>query len=245
MQQTTGEWRREVGWSTRLAKVGFAWLLVLSALAQAEEQRLFRDDFDGEGVGEQWEILNPDPDNAIVEEGSYQVIAQVPRKKLFDATNMLLYRGTLPREYVAEARVLLTQEDWCSSTKAPFVGLVLQRDGDNAIALVAANSTNCDNADAVQFIHVEKGSWRPGFSETVGKRMAERPVVLRLERKGREVIGYVQKVTKKGKPYWYRVGIFPLIHADDYRIGLIAARSNGNTHEELEKVDWFELRDRK
>jgi len=39
-----------------------------------EEKEYFRDDFDGEELAEHWEVLNPDPDSYIVEDGKLLII---------------------------------------------------------------------------------------------------------------------------------------------------------------------------
>ena len=222
-------------------------VLLGSQAVMSAEKTLFRDDFDGDFVNEQWEVVNPDPDSAIVEEGLYQLVADLPEKKLFDAKNMLLYNGKLPAEWNAEARVLMTQMDGGQSCykwhSAPFVGLIVKQDDDNAIVLVAGRSAGvCEHSDSVLFMRVKNGKWVPGFYRYLGKEMADRPVTMQLVRRGRLVEGYFQVKDKKGKTRWRRVGVFPVIHLEKYRLGVIAARSSGKTHDQLEKVDWMEIR---
>ncbi len=203
-----------------------------------QREALFRDDFEGAALSEQWEVVDPDPELAIVEDGYYQMIAEVPKKKLFTGRNMLLYKGDLPKEYEIEARVLLSQLDWCANTKGPFVGLVLKKDEDNAIALLAANSNSCDNRDAVHFLRVKGGKWQPGFTQAIGPRQAGRPVRLKIQRIKRKFIG---SYSLDGGKSWKTLGSFSALRMKA-RLGLISAKSQGNTHPMLEKIDWVELR---
>jgi len=217
-------------------------MLLLAAPALAGGPQVFRDDFNGDFIGEQWEVVNPDPDSAIVQEGMLQIVTQVPEKKLFNAKNMLLYKGDLPKEYEVEARVLMTEKEWCEKWwKSPFVGLILKQDDDNGMVLVAGGTDGCTKSDVVKFARVKDGKWEPDFSAGLGEQQPDRPVRLKLVRKGRVFIGYYLARDKQGKPVWRRVGMFPLIKAGGYRVGLIAARG-GNTHEQLDKVDWVEIR---
>jgi len=231
--------------------ISMTWMALLlagtSMPAWAGDQALFRDDFDGAGIGEQWEVVNPDPDNAIVEEGMLQIVTQVPEKKLFNAKNLLLYKGELPKEYEAEARIATTivKEGSCSvqGVNSPFVGIILKQDDDNAILLAGGKTlSQCSEDHAVFFLRLKQGKWQPGFWVNLGNPQTDRVVQLKLNRKGRVFVGYVQRKNKQGKPYWQQVGLFPLIHAGKYRLGLIAARGSGNTHEQLDKVDWVEIR---
>jgi hypothetical protein len=54
--------------------LGAAVALGLATSAAAAEVA-FQDNFDGEVLGEQWEVVNPDPESFIVEDGSLLVIA--------------------------------------------------------------------------------------------------------------------------------------------------------------------------
>jgi len=215
--------------------------------AWAGDEVLFRDDFDGAGIDEQWEVVNPDPDNAIVEEGMLQIVTQVPEKKLFSAKNLLLYKGALPKEYEVETRVVssLVREDGCriGGVNSPFVGIVLKQDDDNTILLAGGRSLDaCSNAQAVLFLRLKDGKWQPGFWMNLGDPAMDHPLRLKLVRAGRVFDGFVELKDKKGKPFWRRVGVFPVIHADKFRFGLIAARGSNETHEQIDKVDWIELR---
>ncbi|RMG37449.1 MAG: hypothetical protein D6720_03170, partial [Gammaproteobacteria bacterium] len=207
---------------------------------------IFRDDFDGDSIGEQWEVVNPDPDNAIVEEGMLQIVTQVPEKKLFNAKNLLLYKGDLPKEYEVDARVIssLVREGGCSigGVNSPFVGIVLKQDDDNAILLAGGRSLDaCSNAQAVLFLRLKKGKWQPGYWMNLGDPVMDRPLRLNLRRMQRKFIGSFS--TDDGKT-WKALGSFTILRAH-FRLGLMAARGSGETHPMLDKVDWIELRDLK
>lgn len=58
----------------------------------------FRDDFDGEELGEIWEVSNPNPDNFIVEDGILTVLSTSPGGfSKAKAENTFTYTGELPK----------------------------------------------------------------------------------------------------------------------------------------------------
>lgn len=141
-------------------------LVVAQAQPEAAEPAsdvVFRDDFDEEYVRDEWEIRNPNPDAAVVEDGRLLVVTELPNETLFDANNMLLYRGDLPKAYEAETTVYATMYESCTPWhKAQFVGLILFQDPNNAIALVAGSAPNsCDSDQGVQFVRVRTASGFP------------------------------------------------------------------------------------
>lgn len=205
-------------------------------------EAIFRDDFDGDSLDQKWEVVNPEPDSVVVEDGYYKVIAEVPEKKLFNAKNMLLYKGELPKEWDAEMRVLMTQMDDSSCYSwhsAPFVGLILKQDDDNAIVLVSGRSSSaCNNSDAVLFMRVKNGKWVPGYYHNLGRQRMERLVRMRLRRMQRKFTGFFS--VDDGKT-WQELGSFTILRSR-MRLGVMAARGSGKTHPMLEKMDWVELR---
>lgn len=212
-------------------------------------ESIFRDDFDGDFVNEQWDVVNADSDSAVVEDGMYQVIAEVPEKKLFNAKNMLFYKGKLPNEWEAEARVLLTLAvpgSYFPWHDVPFVGLVLKQDDDNALVLAAGMWTNSSGLPTAIFARLHDGKWEPGFFQEIGKPPAQDlPVGLKLVRRGRVFEAFYQGRDEAGKTIWKSFGIIPLLRAERLRLGVMAARGSGSSHEQLEKVDWVEVREPK
>ncbi|WP_161984413.1 vWA domain-containing protein [Mariprofundus erugo] len=203
---------------------------------------LFHDDFDGDALAGQWEVRNPNQDTMIVEDGLLQIITEVPANGLFDPNNFVTYHTDLPKNYEVDARVLLTQmEGECEYwTNAPMVGLLLFQDAKNGISLVAGHSTNrCgSSADAVTFSKLKNGEWQPGFSANVGGSKEDRVVQLRLRRSDRKFSAFYSVDGSK----WVKLGEFAGLRSPYTRIGLIGLKGGKETHESVEKVDWFEIR---
>jgi len=208
---------------------------------------IFRDDFNEDFVKDDWEVMNSNPDATIVEDGMLQILTEVPEKKLFDPKNLFLYKGKLPKQYEVEERVLMTQMESCTNwSKPPFVGLILKQDGDNAIALVAGSiSSGCSNYpyDAVTYARVKNGKWQPSFEQGLGHSKENRPVRIKLRREKRKFMAFYYK-EDKGGARWVKVGEFTVLRPK-YRLGLMAARGSGKSHDTLDKIDWFELRELK
>ncbi|TLS75277.1 hypothetical protein FE236_09965 [Mariprofundus erugo] len=226
-------------------------LLFIPAVAQAEDppadsqSAVFREDFNDEFLSDKWDVRNENLDTMIVEGGMLQFVTEVPAKGLFDPNNFVTYHADLPKNYEVEVRVLLTQmEGECEYwTNAPMVGLLLFQDAKNGISLVAGHSTNrCgSSADAVTFSKFKNGEWQPGFSVNIGRQTEGREVLLRLVRQKFKYYAYYNADGKK----WLKLGEFSELRPKYSRIGLFALKGAASTHEGMEKVDWFEIRELK
>jgi len=200
---------------------------------------IFHDDFDGETLAAEWEVVNPDSESAILEDGAYRIVTEVPNGKLFNAKNMLFYRGELPKEYEAEVQVAMTQMEWCKDWwNAPFIGLLLKKDDDNGILLVSGIRSGCGSEDGVHYSKVKGGKWEPGYSQSIGKPKKERRVRLMIRRMKRQ---YEGRYSLDDGKTWKSMGSFTVLRPR-YELGIIAARGDGKTHPMLNYVDWFELR---
>lgn len=224
--------------------------LLMPAAAMAEDQSgdssatTFREDFNDEFLSDKWEVRNENLDTMIIEEGALQIVSDVPKKGLFDPQNFVTYNQDLPKNYEVEIKVALTQmEGSCEYwTNSPMVGLLLSQDEKNGISLVAGHSTNrCgSSSDAIMYSKMKNGEWQPGFSRDIGAQKEGREILLRLVRHKFKYYAYYNADGKK----WIKLGEFSDLRPKYTRVGLIAQRGSAKTHEAIQKVDWFEFREK-
>jgi len=107
--------------------------------AKAKPKEYFRDDFNGEELGDHWEVLNPNPDNFIVENGVMLMVTQAGQATLSSDKLENIVRLTKP----------LPKGDWTVTMKfkmgyltgSESAYLALYKDKDNYIgAIVGAKS---------------------------------------------------------------------------------------------------------
>lgn len=208
---------------------------------EAASKVIFRDDFDGEFLSDQWELVNPNEDAIIVEDGYLQIIAEQYNKKLFNPNNLVVLKRQLPKNYEVELKLAFSQLDprHCRWIDGPMAGLLLFKDPDNVLALFAGHAGDCDNSDGLHFVRLRKGKWMPQFGKSLRSRKEDHPIILRLRREQRKFIAYWQ--VAKGK--WVKLGEYAELRPN-YRLALFATRSP-EAREALEKFDWIEIRELK
>ncbi|MCP3982808.1 MAG: hypothetical protein GY723_00375 [bacterium] len=92
--------------------------LLLAGMAGAAD---FRDDFEGEDLGGQWEVLNPDPDAYIVEGGNLLMIATQAESIDDKVTNLVRLATPLPKgDWVATMQLRI---DYQTGRENAFLGL--------------------------------------------------------------------------------------------------------------------------
>jgi len=93
----------------------------------------FRDDFDGDDLGDAWTITNPDPEGYIVEGGAMMMLSTSTNPFVDDnATNLINYAGAMP-EGDWDAVISFTGE---LSANRNNLALGLRKDQDNAMTSI-------------------------------------------------------------------------------------------------------------
>lgn len=101
----------------------------------------FEDNFDGSELSGEWEVLNPKPDNYIVEDGKLQVVyAQEQEKQGADnVENMFKLKKGMPEgNWVATMRIIPEVQ-----TMRERYDLMVYKDPDNLLVATAGNYVEC------------------------------------------------------------------------------------------------------
>jgi len=211
----------------------FMMALLLPATVMAED---FQDDFNDEFLSDQWEIMNPNEDSMIVEEGFLQILTDVSKDGYFNPTNFVLLKQELKGEYEIVLKMKYTRTDAASSwTSNQNAGLMLYKDKQNSIVFTAANNwgNSTWHTDAVHFAKLKKGTWLPAYLANLKGAVKEREISLRIQRIKRKFIASF--LNDKGE--WQTIGEYTELRPG-YRVGIFAARG-AKAHEDLEKFDSF------
>jgi len=206
----------------------------------AQSSVVLQDDFNGDNLSGQWEMMNPNEDSMIVEDGFLQIITNVSRESFFNPTNFALLKQELPGQYEVILKMRFARTDsrgnWRDNQSA---GLMLFKDKQNGIVLAASNNwgNSTWNTDAIHFSKMRNKEWLPDFTANLKGAVKGREITLRLQRIKRKFIA--SYLDAKGQ--WQNIGEFTELRAK-YRVGVYAARG-GSAHEEMELFDAFTLKE--
>ena len=218
---------------------------------------IFYDDFEGDTLSENWEVINEDPDNMVLDEGFLMVINQPgsffnsPKSKKPNIKNLLIYRGELPKNYevVTAFRVELT--DWDSLNEGQqWSGLVLLKDPQNLMSLVTVTDYVTDPPIpwTIQglFVKFQKGKSTPPVKANLYLfRSLQKPGDVKKTfyfKIRKEKFKYTAFVSKDGKK-WLEVGSYTYL-GKGLRPGIAAWRGN-NATETVTEFDYFRIRELK
>ncbi len=209
--------------------------LLMSGAVMAED---FQDDFNDAALSDQWEVINPNEDSMIIEEGSLQILTDTAKDGYFNPTNFVLFKQELKGEYEITLKMKFSRSDsnssWGNNQNA---GLMLYKDKANGIVFAASNAWGASwNTDAVHFSKMRKGAWIPDYQGKFKGAVKEREISLRIQRIKRKFIASF--LNDKGE--WRTIGEYTELRPG-YRVGIFASRG-GNAHEDLEKFDSFSLK---
>ena len=207
---------------------------------------VFSDEFEGNSLKEEWEIVNPNPDNMIVEEGYLQIITETFRKGSFAGpVNLLLLKRDLPKQYEATMKVAhIAPSD-------PYLGagILLYKDDDNQIILfVSGDWGNWGDWKGVRFRKKEKGKWGAPIDFKFITKSEKLVITLKLQRIKRKFIAWFRvEEVGEGKTdvkvsKWYKVGEIPQLKAN-YRLGIFVFKDSDKDPDALMQIDRVEVRE--
>ena len=176
----------------------------------------FEDNFDGDELADHWEILNPNPDGFIVEDGNLLTIAETP--------------GSLPNDNVENLFLLdkaFPQGDWrltmhvnvVPQAKAETIALGIYQDKDNYILATPRFRNGSWSALMIEMqtesrsrgkqVSFSKSIWTGNKTHVDGvgtdwaKEIAHlpQPLLVRLEKRGRQYVSMI-KFENVENPDW-------------------------------------------
>jgi hypothetical protein len=170
----------------------------------------FFDDFDGEELKEHWEVLNPNPDAFIVENGKLLIIGlESNNLNSGKAQNIIRLTKPLPKgDYILSMKFTVGYQ---TGREAPF--LALYEDKDN---FIATGYTSWSYYGGVRGARTFFNSWkyskgkRKNFSHTIwggasgvpySEEQPPNPIFLKITKKGRSYSPAV-KISTEEKPKW-------------------------------------------
>jgi len=207
---------------------------------------VFSDDFEGDSLKKDWELLNPNPDNMIVEDGYLQIVTETFKKGSFTGpVNLLLLKEKLPKQYEVNMRVVHV------APSDPYLGagIVLYKDDNNQIIFfVSGDWGNWGDWKGVRFRKKEKGKWGTPVDFKHITKSEKLIVTLKLQRIKRKFIAWF-KVEEVGEGKtdvkvnkWYKVGEIPQLRAN-YRLGIFVFKNSDKDPDALMQIDSVEVRE--
>lgn len=185
-------------------------------------KEVFRDDFDGEDLAEHWEVLKPNPDAFIVEDGELLVISGTPGSlSQGNVENLFRLTEPLPKgDWIITAKFSV---EFQTGAEMAVIGIVDSKQDYLAVAL-RANVLTFPNRAFLDLLGVKRSKgkdktatrqlWplgnvsRPEFAD-VAKDLPQ-PILLRLQKQGRSYIGSARLEGAK-KPQWVVLDKFTIL----------------------------------
>jgi len=204
---------------------------------------VFVDEFEGNSLKDIWEVINPNPDNMIVEDGYLQVITETFKEGY--PTNLLLLKKKLPKQYEVIMRIVHIAPDYTNVG----AGIILHKDDNNRIELsISGKGTSWGEWKKVWFQKKEKGKWGPPIVVSKITRSEKLVITLKLQRIKRKFIAWF-KVEEVGKGNtkvkvgkWYKVGEIPQLRAN-YRLGIFVFKYSKDDQDALMQIDRVEVKE--
>ncbi len=207
----------------------------------------FRDDFNGAELANHWEVINPDPDAFIVEDGNLLVFSSTPADFAEgNIANLFRLNQPLPKgDWTATAKIRV---DFQSLRDRVFFGLY--DDEKNYLVNVLSLRFNANYDQHILFVssdkalkgkittsstHVwttEKGSGLAGVEQG-------QPYLVRLEKKGREYTGFI-KLEGAQEPEWFALPAIRLLRSKA-NLAIAVFQAPGGGGEGALMVDWMKI----
>ena len=220
-------------------------------------KEVFRDDFDGEDLADHWEVLKPNPDAFIVEDGKLLIVSGTPGSMANETVeNVFRLSAPLPKgDWTITARFSVEFQTWMERA---FIGIFDNRDNYLEISLrsiVGEYGLNRYPAFDIVGVRRSKGKdktaarriWRGkntgdysnagNFAD--GTKTFPQPVLLRLQKKGRSYIGGVMLEGAK-EPKWLNLDKFTILRQKGkVAVGLYQTKKAEGEGTML--VDWVKI----
>ncbi|MCZ6771395.1 MAG: VWA domain-containing protein, partial [Proteobacteria bacterium] len=211
---------------------------------------VFRDDFDGEELSDAWEVLNPNPDAYIVEDGVLLMISGTSgTREALDFTNLFRLTEDMPKgDWVATAKLSI---EFATGQEVVFLGVVDTQD-DAIYTWVSAWRGKYKEGFSLTIIKRSKGQdttsdralrksknykGRPA-EETLSPDISQ-PIYLRLTKTGRSYVAGV-KLGDDEEAQWIDTDKVTLLRAKG-RLAIGTTQRKAVNGETLIMIDWVKI----
>ncbi len=220
-------------------------------------KEVFRDDFKGEELADHWEVLKPNPDAFIVEDGKLLIVSGTPGSMANETVeNVFKLSEPLPKgDWTITAKF---STDFQTGLERAFIGIFDNRDNYLEVSLRAVIMPYRLDFFAtfdVGAVRRRKGEdktaslklWSGGkFADhytpgpfTNGIKDFPQPVLLRLQKKGRSYIGSA-KLEGAKKPTWVTLDKFTILRQKG-KVAVGMYQTKKGKGEGTIQVDWVKI----
>jgi Ca-activated chloride channel family protein len=219
----------------------------------------FRDDFDGTDLKEHWEVINPDPESFIVENGELLMVAasQTPTLNTAQSPNIFKLSNDLPKgDWVLSASFSI---DFQTEQEAIFLGLY---DTEKDYLIVQPMAVHCGNwgnrlCFGIEAIKMSQGEitrfekWlirEQGFENFVfdeSVKTVPQPIELRIIKEGRQYRPgiywkSVHPETKSMEEKWVELENFTILRQKG-KPAMGIYQKSGTNGESAASIDWIKI----
>lgn len=214
----------------------------------AAAQPLFLDNFDGDGLGPHWEVLNEDPEGYIVEDGKLLLIG-TSAGHLVDGNvpNIIRFKDPLPKgDWVATIKFSMPYQ---TGVEAPFLGIYGDKDNH-----IVTSTNSWSYYDGIRGARSYLSGWKrskgkeSSFQKVIwggsdGKAFAEEqapnPILLRITKKGRTYTPSYQLVGMKQTEWIEHEKLTSLKPKGNLALGIFQAKKVAG--ETPMSIDWVKI----
>ncbi len=196
---------------------------------------IFQDEFDGEFLSDKWNVINPDGDNMVIEDGHLTVLLQPGWPSEGKTHNILLYSGDLPKSYEISAKFKpkVTTFPNFRPWETQRIGLILYKSKKDFIELnTSTGGVSTGHALIASYGKYKDKGWTSTFSSNLQKIATQE---FKLQKAGRKYTAFFKGT--KGK--WVSIGTVSSLKGK-YRPGIVAYRAP-NAAETTVEYDWFKI----
>lgn len=207
----------------------------------------FFDDFAGNRLKPDWQVLNPNPDRFIVEKGGLLVIAAAPGNLANDTVEnfFLLDKPLPPGDWVLTAKVKV---DIQTVHEHVFLGLYENRQEFLVLQNIhIRNMSGTPHTLGMELVksargHISKFSkefYRVGWNYLKDVKNLPQPLLLRLRKVGRTFFGEAM-LEKAKKPQWMEIGKFTILRPKG-KVAIGFYQSTKVSGESTATFDWVKI----
>ncbi len=215
----------------------------------AQAETIFFDDFDGDALKDHWELLNPNEDAYIVEEGELLLVAAGNRNlQKGDIENMIRLKSPMPKgNWVATVKFRTGYQ-----TGREAVYLALYADTENFIAASDQAWSYFSGLEGARLflngVKRKKGKetkfskkvWGGSSGVAFDAESPPNPILLRITKKGRTYTPAIMLEAKDGSGKWIELESFTDLRQKG-RLTIAAGQSGNVEGETTTFIDWVKI----